>query len=222
MAIAAAIALATAAYGVYNAETQKAQAKRGLAKQRFQNYAATPEMQGAYSRAQAMSKYGFAPAERAAFRQNKAQDINTQAQRALDIGGGNMARTISKLGQIANLQSENQFAAQDANLMRQNIKYADSLAGQLQGQQNMATGAGIYQYNAAQQAYGNAYAQNQTNQNQLLSQVPYIVDAMGNDGTTQDNWTKRMRQDINNTNPTNTGNPTAFNSYYNAYQYGYG
>ncbi len=217
MAVAAAIALATTAYGVYNSETQKAEAKRGLARQKFNNYSATPEMQSAFSRAQAMSQFGFSPQERAAYRQNKAQDINTQAQRALDIGGGNMARTISKLGQISNLQSENQFAIQDAQLKRQNIRYADSLASQLQGQKNMATGAGINQYNQAQQAYGNAYAQNQTNENQLISQVPYIVDSMG-DG----NWTGNMRKGINKTPPTDPSNPTAFNNYYNAYQLGYG
>lgn len=218
MAVAAAVALAGLAYGVYNSETQKAQAKEGLNKQKFQNFSVSPELQGAYQRAQAMSQFGFSPAEKASFRQNKAQDINTQAQRALDIGGGNMARTISKLGQISNLQSENQFAAQDAAIKRQNIKYADSLAGALQGEKNRATGAGIDQYNRAQTAYGNAYAQNQTNENQLIGQLPYLIGGISNNYGGQSAQQGGMRQGINATPNVGYDYTAPQNDYYKAYQ----
>lgn len=179
MPIGAAVALAGLAYGVYNSEKQKKLAKEGLAKQKFTNYGVSPELQAAYARAQDMARYGFTPTEKAVFRQNTAQNINTQAQRALDVGGGNLARTISKLGQISNLQAQNQFAGQDAALHRQNIHYADTLARALQSQKNMATGADIQQFNRANQAFGNAYAQNQTNENQLISQLPYLAAQFG-------------------------------------------
>ena len=162
--------LAISAYQTAKSSSDKKKAERELSKMKHTNYGVSPELRGAYDRAQQMSRFGYTPQEKAALRQNVAQDINTNQQRALDQGGGNLARTISRMGSIANVQSENQMAMGDAQLNRQNIHYADSLAGQIQGINNMTTGEDINQYNRAQQAYGQAAAQQQEN----------IYRAMGN------------------------------------------
>jgi len=143
--------------------SDKKKAESKLSGLKHTNYTVSPELREAYNRAQGMARFGFSPSEKAAFRQNVAQDINTQSQRALDIGGGNLAKTISRMGQISNLGAENQFAAQDAALKRQNIQQANALAGQVQGQLNLGTGEGINQYNRASQEYGQAAAQQQEN-----------------------------------------------------------
>lgn len=162
--------LAVSAYQTYKSSEDKKKAENALGNLKHTNYQVSPELRGAYDRAQQMSRFGYTPQEKAALRQNVAQDINTNQQRALDQGGGNLARTISRMGSIANVQSENQMALNDAGLHRQNIRYADSLGGQIQGINNMASGEDISQYNKAESAYGQAAAQQQEN----------IYRAMGN------------------------------------------
>lgn len=182
MAVAAGIALATTAYEIYNTEQQKSEAKRKLAALQHTNYTVSPELQSAYARAQQMSQYGYTPQEKAAHQQQQAQLLNTQSQRALDIGGGNLARTISRMGQIANLGANNQFAMQDAQLHRGNIRYADSLAQHIQQQKNLGTGEDISQFNMSNRAYGNAAMQQQQNEYQLLNNVANLASTYGGKG----------------------------------------
>lgn len=110
------------------------------------NYSVSPEVQGAYDRALEMSDYGFTPQEKSSFRQNVAQDINTKTQRALDLGGGSLSKVISGIGKIDEMGAENKFAVSDANVHRQNISKANSLARDIQSQKNRATGASIHEY----------------------------------------------------------------------------
>lgn len=95
-------------------------------------FTATPELLASKARADQMSKTGFAPAEKAGFRQNVAQDINTQTQNALNLGGGSLAKVIGGIGKINETGAENKFASSDAALHRQNIKYSDKFSEQLQ------------------------------------------------------------------------------------------
>ena len=55
-----------------------------------------------------------------------------------------------------NIGALNQFAANDASLRRNNIRYAGQMAGQLQSQQNLATQAAIQRRIMLEQAYGRA------------------------------------------------------------------
>ena len=48
-----------------------------------------------------------------------------------------MASVIGKLGKINTLNAENKFAFDDANLHRNNIRYADTLGGRIQNQKNI-------------------------------------------------------------------------------------
>lgn len=157
-----ALELAQAGYSAFGAN----KAQQGLDASNVAGrptYKVDPALQGAADRANRMSAYGFSPEERAGFRQNVAQDINTQSRRALDIGGGNLARTISRFGTIANLGAENKFAAQDAQQHSNNIRYADNLTREIQGIHNRETGAGINNYNRTQEAYGKAKNMNISN-----------------------------------------------------------
>lgn len=125
-------------------------------KEKFTQYGLAPQLEQSYSQAAQMAKQGFTGKEKGAFRQNIAQDINTGAQHALDLGGGNLARTISKMGTISKLGAENQFATNDALLHRQNIKYKDVLAQAIQTQGNLKSQADISHRVMLEQAYGNA------------------------------------------------------------------
>lgn len=131
-------------------------ALKELQKQELPNYSVIPEMNRAYNRAEGMAGRGFTGAEEAAFKSNLAQEGNTAYRNALDQSGGGMSQAI--LGGInsRNIGALNQFAGQDAQLHRQNIQYADQLAGQNQAQQNLATGQEINYRMAQEQAYGKA------------------------------------------------------------------
>lgn len=163
-------------------------ALKELQKQQLPNYSISPEMQHAYSRAEGMTNRGFTGAEEAAFKANLGQSSNTSYQQAMDQSGGNMAQAI--LGGInsGNVNALNQFAAQDAQQRRANIAYADQLAGQLQNQQNMATGQEINYRMAQEQAYGKAL---QDNLNNAQSAFNYGM-TMGVGGIESENpWWKK-------------------------------
>ncbi len=133
-----------------------------LQKQAMPNYSISPEMQNAYGRAENMSRRGFTAAEEAAFKANLGQSSNTSYRQALDQSGGGMSQAI--LGGInsRNVAALNQFAGQDAALHRQNIQYSDQLAGQLQGQTNMATEQNIARRMEMERGYGKAVSDNIT------------------------------------------------------------
>ena len=134
-----------------------------LQKQEMPNYAITPEMQHAYSRAEGMTNRGFSGAEEAAFKANLGQSSNTSYRQALDQSGGGMSQAILGGLNSRNVGALNQFAGQDAALRRQNIQYADSLAGQLQNQTNMATEQDIARRLEMERGYGQAVSQNLNN-----------------------------------------------------------
>ena len=144
------------------AYSQARKAKKGLealGQQPYPEYQVSPELQGAYSRAQGMAKQGFSAEETAARNQDVARSQTAQARSAVDMGGGNMARTINAGLQGSQIQGINQFAAQGAQLKRQNIRYADDLASALQQQKNIGTQAAIQKRVGLEQAYGGSLAQ---------------------------------------------------------------
>src|SRR3990167_9019833 len=107
-------------------QTSKAnKALRELNEQPLDNYDVSPEMQNAYSRAERMSAYGFAPEEKTQFNQQLARQNNSIARSALDMSGGNMGSAINSVLQANNTSAINQFAGQDAGLRRDNMRYAD-------------------------------------------------------------------------------------------------
>lgn len=100
-------------------------------------YTVSPEMQGAYDRAEGMAQQGFTGAEKASFAQDLARQNRLKLQRGLDLSGGNFAGAINAAANSTNTTALNQFASSDAAVKRQNIKYSDALAQALQHQKNL-------------------------------------------------------------------------------------
>lgn len=96
----------------------------------------TQEMKAARARARQMAETGFTPQEKAAFKQSLAASGNTSFRRAVDMGGGNLSAAIRAGINSQQLGAQNQFAAQDAQLRRQNIGMSNSLEQGYQGLKN--------------------------------------------------------------------------------------
>jgi hypothetical protein len=86
-----------------------------------------------------MAQGGFTSAEQGAFDARMAQQGNQRYRLAATQGGGNLASAINAGIQYGNIGAQQQFAAQDAQLQRQNIKYADSFSQYAQNLANMNT-----------------------------------------------------------------------------------
>lgn len=100
-----------------------------------QQYQETSEMRAARSRAAQMAQSGFTPAEKAAFKQSLAATGNTAFRRGVDLAGG-LAGALRAGINAQQLNAQNQFAGQDAQLHRQNIAQSNSLEQGYQGLKN--------------------------------------------------------------------------------------
>lgn len=137
--------------------SQESQARAGLKSlKQPAGYDITPEQQTSYNRAQGMSNYGFSPQERASYLSNLATQNNTSYNRAFRFGGNNLAGAIQAGINYGNNGALNTFAMNDANLHRQNIRYADSRGDAISNQRNRNTALQNQQYLQKQQAYGQA------------------------------------------------------------------
>lgn len=143
------------ASGIY----QWARAEKELKKlhsQAVPEYGETAEQRASRMRAEELAKGGFTEAERANFRAQVAQDISTQGQRALDVGGAGLGRAVNAIGNINMTGAENRFAAQDAALHRENIHYADRFSAELQRLADQNVAEHLKQRYMAEQALGQA------------------------------------------------------------------
>lgn len=155
--IAAGAALAKGIGGaIQKSKAQKALEELG--KTPAPEYGITPELQGAYQRAEAMSRYGFAPEEKAQFQSQLARQQSGARQSALDISGGGMGAAIGSVLQAQQTGAVTDFAAKGAGLRRENIRYADTLAGQIQSQQNLIQQQRISRRQMLEESYGKASA----------------------------------------------------------------
>jgi len=127
-----------------------------LHKQAVPQFGETPAMAASRARAEDLAQGGFTGAEKAGFRKNIAEDINTQSRKALDIGGGSLGRVISGMGKINTMGAESRFAQQDAELHRNNIRYADTFSQKLQNIADMNIDQQLRQRMMAEQALGGA------------------------------------------------------------------
>lgn len=149
-----------------------------LHKKKVPSYAETPEMKASRMRAEELAKGGYSPAEKAAFEQKLARSQNTAYQKGRDVAPG-MAQELLAGINYTNTGAMNDFAASDAALHRQNIKYADSFARELQDISNMNIQEQLKQRMAAEQALGGAASSGLTqiastlNLNQILNSDLY-------------------------------------------------
>lgn len=153
--VAAGVATVSIGTGIYE-HTQAKKALKNLQNQPLPQYTMAPEQQNYYNRVNQASQYGFSPQETAAFKQNVAQQQNTGYQQGIQQSGGNLAQALSAGFGAQNLQTQNQFAAQGAELQRQKLGMLGSAAGEVQGQQNLINQNQIQRRNTLEQAYGQA------------------------------------------------------------------
>jgi hypothetical protein len=143
---------AIGAYEFFKAQNEL----KKLQRQGVPNYTVSPELQNSYSRAEGMANTGFTASERNAYQRNIAEGDATSYYRATHAAGGNLSNVVQAGINSQNIGSAANLTIADAELRRENMQYADSLAAQIQEQKNKATAEQIAQYNLAQQAWGGA------------------------------------------------------------------
>lgn len=189
--VASAVVSAGLTYQVAQSVDKKHKAKKGLAelnKTPIQEVGVSPELQSAYTGAQDRSKYGFSPTETAAFNQNLSRAQNTQFQQAKDVGGGQMAGTLNRMGNVETFGALNQFASKGAGLQLQKIEYADQLGSQIQAiKDKKVEDARAYRIMLEQQ-YGGAKRQQQENMNNAVGSATAIGAQVAQSYQTQKNY----------------------------------
>jgi hypothetical protein len=116
-------------------------------------YTVGPEMRLAYNMSRRRADEGYSAEEKAAFEQMLARQ-GTAAKRMLQNVG--LSGVGSAAANIMGVDAMNQFAAQGANIRRQNFGQFANMAGQVQGVQNMETGRFNEQLRAEETALGQA------------------------------------------------------------------
>lgn len=152
MAIAA---LAQAGYGIYQHEKAKSELKK-LGRTPYPYPKVSPELQMAYQRAMGMSQTGYTPQERASFENRLAQQQMAGQRQAVQVGGGQLAGAIGAGMRAQQLGAQSMFAAEDARLRRQSMRYADTLAQAMQHQKNIVSDAEMRRRTMEEQALGGA------------------------------------------------------------------
>lgn len=195
------IAGGTAALGLL----QAIQGYRGLKKiqkEPIPELTITPQLRGAYDRAQLMTTRGYTPQQEAAFKALLASQQNTAFRNALNQGGGNLAQAINAGLKSQNIDALNQFAANDSEIQRQNIKYADSFADRFQGVSDENIRAALQRRMARETALGQATQSGLNN----LANAANMFGAYGYEGLMKNKNQKRL----NNISRAKTINDTAF------------
>lgn len=139
------------------------QALNELARNKPAGYDVTPEQQSAYDRAQGLANSGYTQDEKSSFMQNLARQNNASYSRSFAQGGNTLAGAIRAGINYGNVGALNTFAAQDAQLHRSNIRYADQMGQGITNQRNMNTRQNLAEYMQKQQAYGQASKQGSQN-----------------------------------------------------------
>ena len=141
-------ALAQVAIGAVQAGVSASEAKK-LAEDK--PYRISPALSLAYNMSRRRAEEGYSAEEKAAFEQMLARQ-GTAAKRMFQNVG--MSGAGSAAANIMGVDAMNQFAAQGANIRRQNFGQFANMAGQVQRVQNMETGRFNQQLNMERQALG--------------------------------------------------------------------
>lgn len=120
------------------------------------SYSEDPNFARSAGRAETMAGMGYTPQERAAFQGDLASAQATDYQRGMDISGGNMAQALLGINTSRAAGALNRFAAQDAALKRENIRYADSFSRERQARRDAQTQMDNQYRMAEEQAIGGA------------------------------------------------------------------
>jgi hypothetical protein len=170
--LAAGIAAFQLGYSIYEKEKASNELDELNAKGR-PNFQVSPELRSAYNQAQDLAKYGT-PVQDAAEQQQLVRSQNTGYQKVVD-SSPNLAQQALAGINYTNVNAQNQIAARKEDRHFSNIRYAHSLAQAIQGIKNAGTQADISDYNAQQQAYGGAIAQQNENIWSSANQLGYYA-----------------------------------------------
>lgn len=142
-----------AGLGGYEAIKSGRQLKK-LGKTPYPYPTVSPELQTAYQRAMGMSQTGYTPQERASFENRLAQQQMAGQRQAVQVGGGQLAGAIGAGMRAQQLGAQSMYAAEDARLRRQSMRYADTLAQAMQHQKNIVSEAQMRRRTMEEQALG--------------------------------------------------------------------
>lgn len=120
------------------------------------NFGITPEQQNSYGRAQTRAGYGYSPEQRADYMGNVAGRNAQVYNNAIKLSGGNLSGALARGIQSSALRDYSTFAANDAQLQQNNIRYADQRGDMITNQRNMATNQNIQNRIRQEQAFGGA------------------------------------------------------------------
>lgn len=161
--------LAAKAYNMSQAAQREKDAMRSLrdlSRTPYAKYSVNPLVQN-YTRMglrDIQNPQGFSGAETAAFQQGIAQQGNALRQNALSIGGSSIGRAVNAMNNANLVNAQNQFAGQNAGLIRQNrnLGYSRYMqgAGVAQNLDNMNTQNELSRRMMTEQALGAAARQN--------------------------------------------------------------
>ncbi len=118
-----------------------------------QKFSVSPELRGVYNKALQRSEQGYSPAEKAAFQQQLARNATSANRMFQNVGMSGIGRAATN---IMGADATNQFAAQGANIRRQNFGDLASAANRIQGVQDAETQRHNTQLNMQRQALGGA------------------------------------------------------------------
>lgn len=121
-----------------------------------------PAMAKSRQRAERLARGGYTPQERAAFESNIQRRYNTADRKIKDTAGG-LGSYVAGVTGANRSAADLQFAASDAALQRENIRYADRFAENLQRISEKNTEVALQERNQAIASYGQAAQSGLTN-----------------------------------------------------------
>lgn len=127
-----------------------------LQKEAFPSFKPTTDLQRAKIRSGQFANMGYTPEQSANFQQDLARIGNEDYQNAISMSGGSLSRALNARRTTMRLNALNQFAQGDAAQRMANIRYDDSITGQMQSLANMETQARLQRRIMLEQAYGGA------------------------------------------------------------------
>lgn len=109
------------------------------AKKSDEMFVDSPEFKKSAARAADMAKSGFTQDEINAYMLNESRLNNTRYTKGVQAGGNNLANQVQQGINYGSMKSLLDFAAGDAALKRQNVRYADTFALESQRRADMNT-----------------------------------------------------------------------------------
>jgi hypothetical protein len=127
-----------------------------LQKEAYPSFKPITQLQQAKVRSGQLAQMGYTPEQTAVFRQDLARIGNEDYRNAISLSGGSLSRALNARRNTMRFGALNQFAQGDAAQRLSNIRYDDSVTGQLQNLANMETQNRLQRRISLEQAYGGA------------------------------------------------------------------